>query len=177
MKFNKTEIEDAYVIETDRIIDERGFFINSWNKKEFQEHNLDGYLTECNIAFNNKKGTIRGLHYQATPYEGAKLVRCTKGSIWDITLDLRPNSKTFKKWFSIELTEENNKLNYVPPGCAHGYQTLEDNSQVLYLMSQEYMIGYERGIKYSDPSFNISFPLKVSIISKKDMSWDLFENH
>jgi len=177
MKFNKTEIKDAYIIETDKIIDDRGFFINSWNKKEFQKHNLDVNLTECNIAFNNKKGTIRGLHYQADPYEGVKLVRCVKGSIWDVTLDLRPNSKTFKKWFSVELTEENNKLNYIPPGCAHGYQTLEDNSQVLYLMSQEYMIDFERGIKYSDPSFNISFPLQVSKISQKDMSWNSFEHH
>lgn len=175
MKFNETAIYGAYIIETDRIIDERGFFINSWNKNEFQKHNLDTDLTECNIAFNNKKGTIRGLHYQAEPYEGVKLVRCTKGKIWDVVLDLRPNSKTFKQWFSVELTEENNKLNYIPAGCAHGYQTLEDNSQMLYLMSQEYMIGYERGIKYSDPSFNISFPLEVSIISEKDNSWKLFE--
>lgn len=175
MKFNETVIDGAYVIETDRIVDERGFFINLWNKKEFQKYDLDTNLTECNIAFNNKKGTIRGLHYQAEPYEGAKLVRCTKGKIWDVALDLRPNSKTFKQWFSVELTEQNNKLNYIPAGCAHGYQTLEDDSQMLYLMSQEYMIDYERGIKYSDPSFNIIFPLEVSIISKKDNSWKLFE--
>jgi len=103
------------------------------------------------------------------------LVRCTKGRIWDVVLDLRPKSKTFKQWFSVELTEENNKLFYIPPGCAHGYQTLEDNSQMLYLMSQEYMIDYEKGVKYSDPSFNILFPLEVSTISKKDESWNLFE--
>ena len=175
MKFNQTKINGAYIIDTDEIKDERGYFINTWNKNEFKNKNLEINLTECNIAFNMKKGTIRGLHYQGEPYEGAKLVRCTKGRIWDVVLDLRPKSKTFKQWFSVELTEENNKLFYIPPGCAHGYQTLEDNSQMLYLMSQEYMIDYEKGVKYSDPSFNILFPLEVSTISKKDESWNLFE--
>ena len=176
MKFIKTKIDGAYIIETNKVVDERGFFINSWNKKEFYENNLEVKLTECNIAFNNKKGTIRGLHYQIAPYDGAKLVRCIKGKIWDVAVDLRPNSETFKQWFSVELNEENNKLNYIPPGCAHGYQTLEDNSEMLYLMSQEYNLKYERGLKYNDPVFNILFPLEVSSISKKDMSWNFFEN-
>jgi len=176
MKFIKTKIDGAYIIETNKVVDERGFFVNSWNKKEFRENNLDVNLTECNIAFNNKKGTIRGLHYQIPPSDGSKLVRCIRGSIWDIAVDLRPNSKTFKQWFNVELNEENNKLNYIPPGCAHGYQTLEDNSEMLYLMSQEYDLKYERGLKYSDPVFNIPFPLEVSNISKKDLSWDFFES-
>ncbi len=176
MKFIKTKIDGAYIIETNKIVDERGFFINSWNKKKFHENNLEVNLTECNIAFNNKKGTIRGLHYQIPPYDGAKLVRCIRGSIWDVAVDLRPNSKTFKQWFSVELNEKNDKLNYIPPGCAHGYQTLDDNSEMLYLMSQEYMLKYERGLKYNDPVFNIPFPLKVSSISKKDMSWNFFES-
>jgi len=176
MKFIKTKIDGAYIIETNKVVDERGFFINSWNKKEFYENNLEVKLTECNIAFNNKKGTIRGLHYQIAPYDGAKLVRCIKGKIWDVAVDLRPNSETFKQWFSVELNEENNKLNYIPPGCAHGYQTLEDNSEMLYLMSQEYNLKYERGLKYNDPVFNILFPLEVSSISKKDMSWNFLES-
>ena len=176
MKFIKTKIDGAYIIETNKVVDERGFFINSWNEKEFHENNLEVNLTECNIAFNNKKGTIRGLHYQIPPYDGAKLVRCIRGKIWDVVVDLRPNSKTFKQWYSVELNEENNKLNYIPPECAHGYQTLEENSEMLYLMSQEYMLKYERGLNYSDPVFNISFPLKVSSISKKDMSWNFFES-
>ncbi len=113
MKFIKTKIDGAYIIETNKVVDERGFFVNSWNKKEFRENNLDVNLTECNIAFNNKKGTIRGLHYQIPPSDGAKLVRCIRGSIWDIAVDLRPNSKTFKQWFNVELNEENNKLNYI----------------------------------------------------------------
>ena len=176
MKFIKTQIDGAYIIETSKVADERGSFINSWNKKEFNKNNLEVNLTECNIAFNNKKGTIRGLHYQIPPYDGAKLVRCIKGRIWDVAVDLRPNSKTFKQWFSIELNEKNNNLNYIPSGCAHGYQTLEDNSEMLYLMSQEYMLKYERGLKYNDPFFNIPFPLEVSSISKKDRSWNFFEN-
>lgn len=176
MKFIKTKINGAYIIETNKVVDERGFFINSWNKQEFHENNLEVNLTECNIAFNNKKGTIRGLHYQIPPYDGAKLVRCIRGKIWDVVVDLRPNSKTFKQWYSVELNEENNKLNYIPPECAHGYQTLEENSEMLYLMSQEYMLKYERGLKYSDPVFNISFPLKVSSISKKDLAWNFFES-
>ena len=132
-------------------------------------------MTECNIAFTKKKGTIRGLHYQLPPYEGAKLVRCTKGKYWDVTVDLRPTSKTYKQWTSIEMSPDNNKLSYIPEGCAHGYQTLEDNTEVFYLMSQIYNIDYERGIKYSDPTFEISYPHNVTAISKKDASWKPFE--
>jgi len=176
MKFIKTKLAGAYIIELEKFEDERGFFINTWNKKKFEEKKLNVNLTECNIAFNKKKGTIRGLHYQVSPYEGAKLIRCTRGKIWDVTLDLRPNSETFKQWISVELSADNYKLNYIPEGCAHGYQSLEDNSEVLYLMSQVYMIEFERGIKYTDPTFNISFPLEKTIISKKDLSWELFKN-
>ena len=132
-------------------------------------------MTECNITFTKKKGTIRGLHYQLPPYEGAKLVRCAKGKIWDVTVDLRPTSKTYKQWTSIEMSPDNNKLSYIPEGCAHGYQTLEDNTEVFYLMSQIYNLDYERGIKYSDPTFEISFPHNVTAISKKDASWKPFE--
>ena len=132
-------------------------------------------MTECNIAFTKKKGTIRGLHYQIPPYEGAKLVRCAKGRIWDVTIDLRPTSKTYKQWTSIEISPDNNKLSYIPEGCAHGYQTLEDNTEVFYLMSQVYNLDCERGIKYSDPTFKIPFPHDVTMISKKDASWKQFE--
>lgn len=171
----KTKLAGAFIIELDKFEDERGFFTNTWDKKKFKEKNLNVNITECNSVFNRKKGTIRGFHYQTSPYDGAKLIRCTRGTIWDVTLDLRPNSKTFKEWISVELSEDNYKLNYVPEGCAHSYQTLEDNSEVTYLMSQVYMPEYERGVKYSDPAFNISFPLKPSLISKKDLSWKLFE--
>ena len=175
MIFQKTNIEGAYIIESKKIEDQRGFFVNVWNKDEAQKNNLETALTESNIAFNQKKGTIRGFHYQLPPYEGAKLIRCTKGSIFDITLDLRPNSKTFKKWISVELTESNYKLNYIPSGCGHAYQTLEDNTEVVYLMTQQYMPEYESGIQYSDPSFKINWPLEPTEISEKDKAWKLFE--
>lgn len=175
MKFIKTKLDGAYIIKLDKSEDERGFFSNVWDKKKFQENNLNVNLTESNIAFTKKKGTIRGFHYQISPYEGAKLVRCTKGRIWDVTIDLRPTSKTFKQWINVELSSNNYKLNYIPEGCAHGYQTLEDNSEVFYFMSQIYNTDYERGIKYSDPTFKISFPLDVTTISEKDASWKQFK--
>ena len=127
------------------------------------------------MVFNKKKGTIRGLHFQSAPYEGAKLVRCTRGRIWDVVLDLRPDSKTFKEWYGVELTSDNYKGNYVPEGCAHGYQTLVDNSEVFYINSQDYNPDFEKGINYADPTFDMSFPLEVSMISKKDSSWPLFK--
>ena len=175
MKFIKTKLDGGFVIELEKSDDERGFFSNIWDKKKFQENNLNINLTECNIAFTKKKGTIRGLHYQLPPYEGAKLVRCAKGKIWDVTVDLRPTSKTYKQWTSIEMSPDNNKLSYIPEGGAHGYQTLEDNTEVFYLMSQIYNLDYTRGIKYSDPTFEISFPHNVTVISKKDASWKPFE--
>jgi dTDP-4-dehydrorhamnose 3,5-epimerase len=175
LKFIKTKIDDAYFIDIDKSTDERGFFANSWEKKLFQEHKLNVNLTECNIAFTKKKGTIRGLHYQISPKEGAKLIRCTRGKIWDVTLDLRPNSNTFKQWISVELSADNHTMNYVPEGCAHGYQTLDDDCEVFYLMSQEYDLTCERGIHYSDPLFRIRFPSKVTMISEKDNSWESFK--
>ena len=175
MKFIKTKLEGAYFIELEKANDERGFFSVMWDKQKFQENNLNVSLTESNIAFTKNKGTIRGLHYQSSPYEGAKLVRCTKGKVWDVTLDLRPNSKTFKKWINIELSQDNYKLNYIPEGCAHGYQTMNDNCEVTYLMSQEYNLDCEKGVKYSDPTFKISFPYDVTKISEKDNSWEPFK--
>jgi len=174
MKFIKTKLDGAFIIELEKSDDERGIFSNMWDKKKLQENNLNVDLTECNIAFTKKKGTIRGLHYQISPFEGAKLVRCTKGRIWDVTVDLRPTSKTFKQWINVELSSDNYKLNYITEGCAHGYQTLEDNCEVFYLMSQVYNLDYERGIKYSDPTFKISFPLQTTMISEKDASWKPF---
>ena len=175
MKFIKTKLDGAFIIELEKSDDERGFFSNMWDKKKFQENNLNVDLTESNIVFTKKKGTIRGLHYQISPFEGAKLVRCTKGRIWDVTVDLRPTSKTFKQWINVELSSDNYKLNYIPEGCAHGYQTLEDNCEVLYLMSQVYNLDYECGLKYSDPAFKITFPLEATMISEKDESWEPFK--
>ncbi len=175
MKLIKTKLDRAFIIELEKSEDERGFFSNIWSKKIFQENNLNIDITELNMGFNKKKGTIRGLHYQSAPYEGAKLVRCTRGRIWDVVLDLRPDSKTFKEWYSVELSYDNYKANYIPEGCAHGYQTLEDNSIIFYLNSQVYNRDFEKGVSYSDPAFNIPFPLKVTEISKKDSSLQPFK--
>jgi len=175
MKFIKTKLEGAFFLELEKVEDNRGFFANAWNKKIFEQNNLNMNLTECNIAFNEKKGTVRGFHYQVPPKEGTKLIRCTRGRILDVTLDLRPKSKTFKQWIAIELSSDNYKLNYIPVGCAHAYQTLEENSEVFYVMSQEYDLECERGVRYSDPAFHIQFPLEVTEISQKDASWELFK--
>ena len=175
MKLIKTKLDRAFIIELEKSEDERGFFSNIWSKKIFQENNLNIDITELNMGFNKKKGTIRGLHYQSAPYEGAKLVRCTRGRIWDVVLDLRPDSKTFKESYGVELSSDNYKANYIPEGCAHGYQTLEDNSILFYLNSQIYNRDFEEGVKYSDPAFNIPFPLKVTEISKKDLSLQPFK--
>jgi dTDP-4-dehydrorhamnose 3,5-epimerase len=175
MKFIKTKLEGVYTIELEKADDERGFFSVMWDKKKFQENNLNVNLVESNIAFTKKKGTIRGLHYQISPFAGAKLIRCSRGRIWDVILDLRTDSKTFKEWINVELSQDNDKLTYVPEGCAHGYQTMEDNCEVCYLMSQVYNLDYERGVKYSDPIFKISFPYEVTKISEKDASWKPFE--
>ena len=175
MKFIETKIEGAYFIELEKVDDERGSFSVMWEKDRFKDKNLNVNLTEYNIAFTKEKATIRGLHYQAQPCEGAKLVRCSRGKVWDVTLDLRPNSKTFKEWISMELSQDNYKLNYIPEGCAHGYQTMEDNCEVSYLMSQNYSLDCERGVKYSDPVFKIPFPYNVTKISEKDNSWQPFK--
>ena len=168
MKFIKTQIDGAYIIETSKVADERGSFINSWNKKEFHENNLEVNLTECNIAFNNKKGTIRGLHYQIPPYDGAKLVRCIKGKIFDVAVDLRKKSPTFKKVYSLILSEKNNKSLYIPPGFAHGFLTLNDENIICYSCTEYRSIGNEYGVAYNDPSLKIKWPRQKVIITKKD---------
>ncbi len=171
MKFTETKINGSFIIEPEIHDDNRGFFTTIWDKQKFQEKQLNVKLTEFHIAFNNKAGTIRGLHYQSAPFEGAKLVRCNRGKIFDVIIDLRKNSKTVNQWLGIELSSDNHKLNYIPEGCAHGYQTLENNSEVSYLMSQEYNVEYEMGVNHLDPKFNISWPLKTTEISKKDKDW------
>jgi len=176
MIFNETKLKDAYVINIEKFEDKRGFFATSWNNKIFNQYNLNSKLTESNISFNKKKGTLRGLHYQIPPYEGAKLVRCTKGKTFDVILDLRPNSQTFKQWVATELSDDNYKMNYIPCGCAHGFQTLENNSEVLYLMSQVYKPEYSRTVRWNDNAFKIDWPLTPTIITERDSSCSDFTN-
>lgn len=175
MIFTSGKCKGVFIIEPEKIEDERGFFARIWDQKKFEELGLDSKLVQCNISFNKKSGTIRGMHYQISPYEEAKLVRCTKGRIFEVMIDLRPDSGTFRKWESVELSSENYKMLYVPKGFALGFQTLEDNTEIFYQMSQEYKVEYSRGISWNDTAFQISWPLKPTIISKKDLSYKMLE--
>jgi len=174
MIFTKTTLEGAYVIEIEKLNDQRGFFGRTWDCKEFEQHGLNPNLVQCNISYSKKRGTLRGIHYQITPFEEAKLIRCTRGMIFDIIIDLRKSSKTFKKWVSFELSNNNYKMLYVPEGFAHGFQTLEDNTEVFYQMSQFYNPDSERGVRWDDKTFNIKWPLKPTLISEKDKSYEDF---
>ncbi|WPC41057.1 dTDP-4-dehydrorhamnose 3,5-epimerase [Clostridium sp. JS66] len=171
MIFAETKLKGAYSIEIETIRDERGFFARSWCKEEFEKYNLDSNLVQCNISFNKKKGTLRGMHYQREPYSEVKVVRCTRGAIYDVIIDLRESSPTFKKWFSIELTEENRKMIYIPKGFAHGFQTLFDNTEVFYQMSEFYNSEFASGVRYNDKIFDINWPIENITISDKDKKY------
>ena len=175
MKFTETKLKGAYIIEPELIKDERGFFARSWCQKEFTERGLNHNLVQCNISFNHKKGTLRGMHYQAKPYEEAKLVRCTMGAIYDVIIDIRLESLTFKQWVAVELTAENRKMLYIPEGMAHGFQTLVDNTEVFYQMSEFYHSESATGLRWDDPTFGIVWPQASQIIiSEKDKSYPNF---
>ena len=172
MIFNETNLKGSYIIDVERINDERGFFARSWDKNIFEQRGLNSNLVQCNISFNKKKGTLRGMHYQENPYQEAKLVRCTRGSIYEVMIDLRKDSKTFNQWESVELHSDEHKMLYVPEGFALGFQTLEDNTEVFYQMSQFYIQEFSRGIRWDDETFKILWPYKITNISKKDMSFN-----
>ena len=168
MKFIEAILKDVYIIEIDKIEDERGFFARSFCKNEMEIRGLNTNIVQTNIAFNPFKGTLRGMHFQKAPHEETKFVRCTKGSIYDVVIDLRPESKTFKKWMGIELNEENHKTLYVPKGFAHGYLTLSDNSEISYMVTEYYNSFYERGVRWNDHAFEIQWPGEITVISQKD---------
>jgi len=170
MIFNESKIKGAYTIQSEKFEDERGSFDTLWTNELFEKQGLNSNLFECNISFNKKKGTLRGMHYQVSPFEGSKLVRSIKGKIFDVILDLRKNSTTFKQWTGTELSAENGMMNYIPEGCAHGFQTLDDDVEVLYLMSQIYNPESARVAYWDDKDFGILWPLKPTMISQKDSS-------
>jgi dTDP-4-dehydrorhamnose 3,5-epimerase len=172
--FRETELGGAYIIDVQPHEDRRGFFARTWCRREFEEHGLNPRLVQCNISFNLKKGTLRGMHYQESPHEEAKLVRCTTGAICDVIVDLRPDSSTFKKHLTVTLSAENRKMLYVPEKFAHGLITLEDNSEVFYQMSEFYSQESERGFRWNDPFFDIRLPLEVSVISERDRDYPDF---
>ena len=175
MKFLKTPLAGAYVIEAERIEDSRGFFARSFCVDEFARHGLDPSIAQCNISFNRIAATLRGMHYQIAPHEEIKVVRCTMGAIYDVIVDLRPESEAYGRWYAVELTAENRKALYIPKGFAHGFQTLSDNSEVLYQMSEFYHPESARGMRWDDPAFGITWPLPEPILSDRDRSYPLLE--
>ncbi len=177
MIFSETNLAGAYIIEIEKNEDERGFFARTLDMKQYEQMRIDSKILQSSISFNKKRGTLRGMHYQVEPFEESKFVRCTKGKIFDVILDLRKNSKTFKKWISVELSDINHKMMYVPKGFAHGFQTLEDNSEVYYEITQIFSQEYAKGIRYNDPFFKIKWPLENKIMSEKDSKYlDYIEN-
>ncbi|MDA8087990.1 MAG: dTDP-4-dehydrorhamnose 3,5-epimerase [Nitrospiraceae bacterium] len=171
----KTKLKDALIVEPDKSGDEREIFSPSaWCQHEFEILGMDKKPVQSNISFNKKRGTLRGLYYQEHPFCEAKLVRCNMGAAYFVVIDLRPESETYLQWISVELSEKNKRLFYVPEGLAHGFMTLRDNTEVFYQMSQYYMPEYARGIRWDDPLFGIKWPLKVSVISEKDSQYPYF---
>ena len=174
MIFSETKLKDAFLIEPERKEDHRGFFARTWCQQEFEDHGLNSKLVQCSVSFNKKKGTLRGMHFQEAPFEETKLVRCTKGEIFDAIIDLRPNSETFKKYFSVILNEENRLMLYIPPGFAHGFQTMTDNTEIFYHMSQLYSPEHSRGVRWNDPAFGIEWPADERIIIDRDLNYPDF---
>ncbi|NER36174.1 MAG: dTDP-4-dehydrorhamnose 3,5-epimerase [Oscillatoria sp. SIO1A7] len=173
MIFAETKLKGAYIIDLERRQDDRGFFARSFCQEEFGSNGLHTQFVQCNISFNHQKGTLRGMHYQVEPHAEAKLVRCTMGAIYDVIIDLRPESPTFKQWLGVELTGDNRRMFYIPEGFAHGFQTLSDRAEVFYQMAEFYHPESARGVRWNDPAFGIKWPLEPSAISSKDRSYQL----
>jgi dTDP-4-dehydrorhamnose 3,5-epimerase len=175
MIFCETKLPGVFEISIEPKTDERGFFARSWCQKEFESHGLNPKLAQCNISFNDRRGTLRGLHYQEVPFAEAKLVRCTRGAIYDVAVDLRPASPTFKQWVAATLTGENRRMLYVPEGCAHGFLTLEPDTEVFYQMSEFYAPGHSRGVRWNDPAFGVDWPGEAQVISERDRTYPDFQ--
>lgn len=174
MIFIETELKGAFVIDLQRLEDERGFFARSWCRREFEGNGLNPNLAQCNISYNLKKGTLRGMHYQIKPFEEAKLVRCTRGAIHDVIVDIRPDSSTFMSHIGLLLSADNRRALYVPEGFAHGFLTLQDNTEVFYQMSEFYAPEAARGFRWNDPSFGIKWPSQACVISDRDRTYPDF---
>lgn len=176
MIFKETTLPGAYVIEPEKIGDERGYFARIWCKRELLQHGLKGELTQSNVGFSHRKGTLRGLHFQKPPHAEVKIVRCTRGAIFDVIVDLRPGSQTYKRWFGVELSDENSRMIYVPEGFAQGYITLADNTEMNYHTSEFYNADAALGVRYDDVAIGICWPLPPSVISQQDRNWPLIES-
>lgn len=175
MYFNATELKGSFLVDLDPRADQRGFFARTFCMNEFKAHGLEPTVAQCNLSFNYEKGTLRGMHYQVAPATETKLIRCTQGAIYDVIIDMRPDSPTYLQHIGVELTAENRRALYVPEMFAHGYQALTNGAEVVYQVSQFYTPGHERGLRYNDPALGIEWPLPVSQISEKDANWPLLE--
>jgi dTDP-4-dehydrorhamnose 3,5-epimerase len=171
MIFCETKLFGVFEVRLEPMCDERGFFARTWCQREFISRGLDSFLVQCNVSFNKRKGTLRGMHYQTGPHSETKLVRCTRGAIYDVVVDLRRESPTFKEWVAVVLTADNRNMIYIPKGCAHGFLTLEDQSEVFYQMGEFYDPESARGVRWDDPAFRIVWPEKVEVISERDRSY------
>jgi dTDP-4-dehydrorhamnose 3,5-epimerase len=175
MIFRETRLKGAYLVEIKKLEDERGFFGRAWCQEEFEAHGLNGTIRQINTSYTIKKGTIRGMHYQVDPYQEAKFIRCTRGSVFDVIIDLRPDSPTFLEWVGHVLSADNFQMVYVPGNFAHCILSLEDHCEIYYPVTQFYTPGAERGIRYNDPAFHIEWPVEVAHVSDKDLSHPDFD--
>jgi dTDP-4-dehydrorhamnose 3,5-epimerase len=174
LKFVALPLAGAFVIEIEPIEDERGFFARTFCADEFREHDLEPCIAQCNVSYNRKKGTLRGMHYQAAPHQEAKIVRCIRGAIFDVIVDLRPDSRTYRQWTSVELTAGNRRALYVPKQLAHGFQTLVDDSEVYYEMSERFVPEAGRGVRWNDTAFGVQWPFADPILSLRDAAYPDF---
>ena len=174
MIFAETPLRDAFLINIERLEDERGFFARCWCRREFAEHGLHSSPVQCSTSFTKAKGTLRGMHYQIKPCQETKLVRCTKGSIYDVIVDIRPDSPTYKGWFGTVLSADNRVSVYAPEGFAHGFLTLENDVEVFYQISEYYSAEHSRGFRWNDPSFAIQWPIDISLMSQRDRTYPDF---
>ncbi|BAZ01550.1 dTDP-4-dehydrorhamnose 3,5-epimerase [Tolypothrix tenuis PCC 7101] len=175
MIFTETKLKGAFIVDLELKQDSRGFFARTFCINEFEAHGLKSTIAQCNVSFNHKQGTLRGMHYQTPPSQETKLVRCIHGAIYDVIIDLRPESPTYLSYIGVELTAENRRGLYIPDRFAHGFQTLTDDTEVMYQMGDFYAPEYSTGYRYDDPAFGIVWPLPISEISEKDLAWNLFE--
>jgi len=175
MIFTETKLNGVFIIDIEPISDERGFFARTFCKKEFLQRGLDSEFVQCSISYNKKRGTLRGMHYQISPYDETKIVSCIKGSIYDVVLDLRPSSDTFRQWVAVDLNDRNHRFLYIPKGCAHGFQTMEDDTEVYYQISEFYHPESARGLRWDDPAFGIEWPIQVANVSARDLTFPLYE--
>ncbi len=174
MIFTETQLEGAFIVDPELLEDERGFFARTWCQREFAQRGLNRRLVQCSISYSSRRGTLRGLHYQVKPFEEAKLIRCTSGAIYDVIIDLRPDSSSYMQWLAVELTADVKRMLYIPEGFAHGFQTLENDTEIFYQMSEFYAPECARGIRWDDPAFGIRWPAADRIISAQDRAYPDF---